>query len=300
MSNLIEMEAFLVVVEESSFTAAARRLGVTKSYASKLVVRLEDRLGVRLLQRTTRQLTLTEAGRAYYERCSEAMRALNEAEAEAVELQNSPQGRLRINLPTAFATGYLGAPLAEFKTRYPELTIEAILTDRKVDILAEGFDLAVRIGELEDSSLIVRRLASVDRFVCASPGYLRRRGIPEKPEELSKHDCLLYAHHAVPTTWHFKGAGRTAAIEVSGKLVSNHAAILVESACQGLGLVFCPIFLTATALREGRLVRVLPDWQFPLSVSAVFPNARHIPAKVRIFVDFLITHFRRPAWAEFI
>ncbi len=298
MSNLIEMEAFLVVVEESSFTAAARRLGVTKSYASKLVVRLEDRLGVRLLQRTTRQLTLTEAGRAYYERCSGAMRALQEAEAEATELQNSPQGRLRINLPTAFATDYLAAPLAEFKARYPELTIEAILTDRKVDILAEGFDVAVRIGELEDSALIARRLARVDRFICASPGYLQRRGTPCQPEELASHDCLLYAHHAVPTIWRCKGPGRTAAIEVSGKLVSNHAAILVAAACQGLGLLFCPIFLTATALREGRLQRVLPDWQSPLSLSAVFPNARHIPAKVRIFVDFLVAHFRHPAWAE--
>ncbi len=300
MSNLIEMEAFLVVVEETSFTAAARRLGVTKSYASKLVLRLEDRLGVRLLQRTTRQLSLTEAGRAYYERCSEAMRALHAAEAEATELQTSPQGRLRINLPTAFAASYLAAPLAEFKARYPDLTIEAILTDRKVDILAEGFDLAVRIGELADSSLIARRLASVDRFICASPNYLRRRGIPSTPEELTQHDCLLYAHHAVPTTWQFKGPNRTVAIEVSGKLVSNHASVLVEAACHDLGLFFCPIFLTATALREGRLQRVLPDWHFPLSVSAVFPNARHIPAKVRIFVDFLVAHFRHPAWADFI
>jgi len=298
MSHLIEMEAFLVVVEEGTFTAAARRLGVTKSYASKLVVRLEDRLGVRLLQRTTRQLTLTEPGRAYFDRCSDAMRALNEAEAEAVELQTSPQGRLRINLPAAFATSYLAAPVAEFKTRYPELTVEAVLTDRKVDILSEGFDMAVRVGDLDDSSLIARRLASVDRSVFCSPSYLRRRGTPTRPEELVEHDCLLYAHHAVPTTWHFKGPGRNAAVEVSGKLVSNHAAMLVEAACQGLGLVFCPTFFVAPALRDGRLQRVLPDWHFPLSVSAVFPNARHIPAKVRIFVDFLVAHFRRPAWAD--
>lgn len=300
MSHLIEMEAFLVVVEENSFTAAARRLGVTKSYASKLVVRLEDRLGVRLLQRTTRQLTLTEAGRTYYERCSDAMRSLSEAEAEAVELQTSPQGRLRINLPTAFATAYLAAPIAEFKARYPELTIEVILTDRKVDILAEGFDLAVRIGELEDSSLIVRRLASVDRFICASPDYLRRRGTPRKPEDLEGHDCLIYAYHALPTKWHCKGPERDAIIEVTGKLVSNHAAMLVEAACQGLGLVFCPIFLSAVAIRQGRLQRVLSDWHFPLSVSAVLPNARHIPAKVRTFVDFLAAHFQRPPWAEFM
>ncbi len=156
MSHLVELEAFLAVIEEGSFTAAARRLEVTTSYASKLVGRLEDRLGVRLLQRTTRQLTLTEPGRAYFERCSEAMRALKDAETEATALQTSPQGRLRITLPTAFAVSYLAEPLAEFKARYPGLTIEAVLADRKVDIMAEGFDLAVRIGELADSALIAR------------------------------------------------------------------------------------------------------------------------------------------------
>lgn len=173
---------------------------MTRSYASKLVGRLEERLGVRLLQRTTRQLALTEPGRACSERCSEAMRALREAEAEATELQTSPQGRLRINLPSASAVGYLAVPLAAFKARYSALTVEAVLTDRKVDILAEGFDLAVRIGELEDSALIARRLATVDRAICASPDYLHRRGTPATPAEPARHDCLLYARHAVPTT----------------------------------------------------------------------------------------------------
>lgn len=298
MSRLTEMEAFLVVVEEGSFTAAARRLGVTKSYASKLVARLEDRLSARLLQRTTRQLTLTEVGRAYYERCSEAMRALSEAEAEATELQTSPQGRLRINLPMAFAVSHLAAPLAAFKARYPELTIETVLVDRKVDILAEGFDLAVRIGELEDSSLIARRLASVDRVMCASPDYLRRCGTPSQPSELENHQALIYAYHAVPTTWRMQGPGGAVAVQVSGRMVANHGEILVEAACQGLGIAFCPLFLTAAALRERRLVRVLPAWCMPLPISAVFPNARHVPAKVRLFVDFLVAHFQTPSWAD--
>lgn len=298
MSHLIELETFLVVVEEGSFTAAAGRLGVTKSYASKLVARLEDRIGVRLLQRTTRQLTLTEVGRAYFERCSEAMQALREAEGVAAELQTSPQGRLRISLPTAFAVSHLAAPLAEFKARYPQLTVEAILADRKIDLLSEGFDLAVRIGELADSSLIVRRLTNVDRLICASPEYLDRRGTPAQPEEIARHECLLYAYHAVPTTWRLKGPDREAIVEVSGTLVSNHADMLVAAACQGLGLVFCPIFFTAPGLRSGRLVRVLPEWRFPLSISAVYPNARHVPAKVRLFVDFLIGYFHHPSWAD--
>jgi DNA-binding transcriptional LysR family regulator len=273
-------------------------LGVTKSYASKLVARLEDRIGVRLLQRTTRQLTLTEVGRAYFERCSEAMQGLKEAEAVAAELQTSPQGRLRITLPAAFAVSHLAAPLAEFKARYPQLTVEAILADRKIDLLSEGFDLAVRIGELADSSLIVRRLTTVDRSVFASPEYLSRRGTPGQPEELARHECLLYAYHAVPTTWRLKGPDREAAVEVSGTLVSNHADMLVEAACRGLGLIFCPVFFAAPGLRAGRLVRVLPEWRFPLSISAVFPNARHVPAKVRLFVDFLVGHFLHPSWAD--
>lgn len=305
MSRLIELEAFLVVVAEGSFTAAARRLGVTKSYASKLVARLEDRLSVRLLQRTTRQLSLTEVGRAYYERCSEAMRALSVAETEATELQTSPQGRLRISLPSAFAARYLAGPVAEFKARHPQLTIEAVLADRKVDILAEGFDLAVRIGDLQDSSLVARRLAWVDRAIFASPGYLARRPPPQTPSELAAHDCLLYAYHAVPTTWRLRGPdGAEVAIEVggetagSGRMVSNHAELLAEAASQGLGLLFCPLFFVAPALRSGRLQRVLPAWGFPLSLSAVFPNARHIPAKVRLFVDHLVAHFQDPPWAD--
>lgn len=300
MSHLVDMEAFLMVVEAGSFTAAATRLGVTKSYVSRLVGRLEDRIGVRLLQRTTRKLTLTEVGRTYYERCSEAMLLLKEAEAEAAELQSSPQGRLRISLPAAFTVDYLTAPLAEFKSRYPQLTIEALLADRKVDLLAEGFDVAVRIGDLPDSSLVARRLTSADRGVYASPDYLRRHGPIEKPEDLARHEGLLYSYHAMPATWRMKSPDREALVEVSGSLVSNHGAVLVEAACQGLGILFLPIFITAGGLRSGRLVRVLPEWKFPVTVAAVFPNARHVPAKVRLFVDFLAAHFLIPPWSDCI
>lgn len=298
MSQLVEMEAFLVVVEAGSFTAASARLSVTKSYVSKLVGRLEDRIGARLLQRTTRQLTLTEVGRAYYERCSEAMQLLKEAEAEVAELQTSPQGRLRISLPAAFTVDYLAAPLAEFKARYSRLIVEAVLADRKVDLLAEGFDAAVRIGDMPDSSLVARRLASVDRAVCVSPDYLRRHGPIEKPEDLAKHECVIYSYHAMPAAWRMKGPDREVIVEVTGSMVSNHGAMLVEAACQGLGFVFLPIFITAASLRNGRLVRVLPEWKYPVTVAAVFPNARHVPAKVRLFVEFLVAHFLRPPWAD--
>ncbi len=228
-------------MDEGSFTAAARRLGVTKSYASKLVSRLEDRLGIRLLHRTTRRLSLTEPGRGYYERCTEAIQTLEEAETEATWLQNAPRGRLRVTLPTAFGVTYLTQPLAEFKARYPDLVIEAVFSDRHVDILEEGFDLAIRAGDLPDTSLIAQRLASADRVLCASEAYLERRGVPQKPEDLARHECLLYAYHLAPGTWNLRGPGeKKIAVEVSGTLVANHAQMLVEAACLGQGSSSCP------------------------------------------------------------
>jgi DNA-binding transcriptional LysR family regulator len=298
MNRLFEAQAFVLVVDEGSFTAAARRLGVTKSYASKLVSRLEDRLGIRLLHRTTRKLSLTEPGRGYYERCTEAIQTLEEAETEATWLQNAPRGRLRVTLPTAFGVTYLTQPLAEFKARYPDLIIEAVFSDRHVDILEEGFDLAIRAGDLPDTSLVAQRLASADRVLCASEAYLERRGAPQKPEDLARHECLLYAYHLAPGTWNLRGPGeKKVAVEVSGTLVANHAQMLVEAACLGQGILFMPVFHTAPYLRDGRLRRVLPAWREPAAIHAVYPEARHLSAKVRAFVDFLVERLRKPPWS---
>ena len=226
------------------------------------------------------------------------MQVLKAAEAEAVELQSSPQGRLRLSLPAAFTVDYLTEPLAIFKARYPKLTLEAVLADCKVDLLAEGFDVAVRIGDMPDSSLIARRLTSADRAVCASPDYLRRHSPIVKPEDLAQHAGLVYAYHAIPTTWRMKGPDREVSVEVKCSLVSNHGAVLVEAACHGLGVLFLPVFITAAGLRAGRLVRVLRDWKYAVTVAAVYPNARHVPAKVRLFVDFLAAQFLIPAWSD--
>lgn len=297
MSRLFEAEVFVLVVDEGSFTAAARRLAITKSYASKLVSRLEDRLGVRLLQRSTRRLTLTEPGRAYYERCTEVMQTLEQAESEATRLHAAPHGRLRVTLPTAFGVNYLIGPLAEFKALYPELTLEAVFTDRYVDLLAEGFDLAIRAGELPDTQLISHRLATAEMFVCASKTYLQRRGTPKEPEELAFHECLLYAYHAVPNTWTLQGPRGEVSVQVEGTLVTNNARMLVEASAQGLGLIFVPVFHTAQSLQDGRLRRVLPGWQRSVTLQALFPHARHVPVKVRALVDFLAERFRAPPWA---
>lgn len=297
MSRLFETEVFVRVVEEGSLTAASRRLGVTTSYASKLVTRLEERLGVPLLIRTTRKLTLTEAGRVYFERCTEVIHSLEAAEAEASELQQTPRGTLRVTLPTGFGVQFVLGPIAEFKGRFPELTLELVFLDRQVDLIAEGYDVAIRAGDLGDSRLIARKLASAERVVCGSPGYLERAGTPAAPEELSRHECLLYAYHAAPSRWKMRGPGGEREVEVSGHMVANHALMLVEAAVQDRGLFYVPVFHTADELRRGRLRRVLPGWGWPMGVYAVYPPTPRVPTKIRLFVDFMLERMREPPWA---
>jgi DNA-binding transcriptional LysR family regulator len=296
MNRLFEAEVFVCVVEEGSLTAAARRLGITTSYASKLVTRLEERLGARLMIRTTRKRALTEVGRAYYERCTEAIQGLAAAEEAAVESQAAPRGTLRVTVPSAFGVLLLTGVLAEFKALHPGLTLELLFLDRQVDLIDEGFDVALRIGELVDPRLIARRLASTDRVVLASPDYLARAGAPDEPEALGAHACLLYAHHAVPGRWRLRGPRGEVEVAVSGGMVANHGRMLVDAAAHGLGLVYVPAQLAAAEVRAGRLRRVLPGWGWPMGVFAVYPPAPRVPAKTRALVDFLVERLRQPPW----
>jgi len=299
VSRFFEAEAFVVVVDEGSFTGAAKRLGVTKSYASKLVSRLEDRLGVRLLHRSTRALSLTEPGRTYFERCTEVMRALEEAENVATELQTKLVGKIRLTLPTTLGAYHFMGPLAELKARHPGLLLDAVFLDRHVDLLAEGFDLAIRVGDLSETSLVAQRLATAEMILCAGPAYLERRGAPRAPEDLAAHECLSYAYHELPTSWELASGERQVQIKVSGSLTTNSGQMLVEAACRGLGIIFVPVFHSASQLRDGRLVRVLPGWRrpSPVPIHAVFPAARHVPAKVRVVVQFFKDLLRTPPWA---
>lgn len=299
MSRVFEAEAFVHVMESGSFTVAANKLGVTKSYVSKLVTRLEDRLGVRLLNRSTRKLAATEAGRLYHERCAEVLAMLDGAEMAATELQSKPRGRLRVAAPSMFGANYLMSPIAEFKILYPDLALEVNFADRRVDLLAEGYDVAVRAGILREESLSARRLAVAPMFPCASPEYLERRGVPREPEELAQHECLVYAYQTIPGTWMLSNGQRDVSVTVSGSLVANHAQMLLEAASRGLGICYVPQFHSAPYLRNGRLVRVLPDWQRPMPepVHVVYPTTRHVPAKLRVFIDFLVNHFRIPSWS---
>jgi DNA-binding transcriptional LysR family regulator len=298
MENLSAMIVFARVVEAKSFSTAARQLGMSKSTVSKHVSRLEDRLGARLLNRTTRRLSPTEVGLAFYERCARIATEVEEAEAAAMELQSAPRGTLKLNAPMSFAVLHIAPAIAELAGRYPELKVDMTLNDRVVDLIEEGFDVAVRIGTLTDSSLIARRLAPNRQVLCAAPAYLARHGEPRTPAELGAHNCLGYTYGASPNEWRLQGPGGVHTVPVSGNFQANNGDALRVVAREGLGVVALPTFIAGGDLRSGALRALLPDYALSeSSVYAVYPHNRHLSAKVRAFVDFLVARFgSRPYW----
>lgn len=295
------MAVFVNVVESGSFTGAARTLNLSKSAVSKTVSRLEESLGARLLNRTTRKLSLTEAGRAYYEGCR---RMLNEAEtaSQAVHrLNDVPRGTLRVNLPMSFGTLQVAPLLPAFLQRYPEIDLDAAFDDRPVDLVEEGYDLAIRIGILSDSSLIARRLAPNRRILCAAPSYIEEQGAPQSPEALAAHFCLLYSYQASGDHWRLLGPDGERQVQVSGRLRLNNGEAICAAAVAGLGIAYLPTFIAGSDLRAGRLVPVLPDWMDDGlgAVHAVYPASRHLSPKVRVFIDYLTEHFgKEPSWDQ--
>ncbi len=303
MDNLSDVAVFLQVVEAKSFTEAARRLGLSRSVASKAVTRLETRLGVRLLQRTTRRIGLTEAGSALYARAAQALEELREAEREVTRLQAEPRGTLRVTVPMSFGLLHVAPAVPEFLRLHPDLTFDLLMEDRVVDLVAEGYDVAVRISRKDDTSLVERRLAPCRMVVCAAPSYLERHGTPEAPEELRQHDCLGYTYARSPNHWHFRGVdGASQSIHVAGSYRVNNGLALREAALAGLGIVFLPTFYVGDDLAEGRLQAVLLDrTAVELSICAVYPQRRHLPPKVRAFVDFMAGRFgAEPYWDRFL
>ena len=300
MDRFGDMLAFARVVEAKTFTAAADRLGWSKSVVSRRIADLEDRLGVRLLNRSTRRLSLTEPGRAYYERCSSILSQIEETEAAVSSLNLEPRGLLRINAPLSFTLRYLSGAIGDYLRQYPDVSVDLVLNDRVVDVIDEGFDLAIRIGSLQDSALIARRIAPCRHLLCASPDYLRAHGTPRRPEDLAAHDVYIYSLRSQPDQLRFRGPdGRIETVRIGGRLRSNNGDVLVQVACQGLGIVAKPTFLLAEAVASGRLVRVLPDYttETQEAVHAVYPHNRHLSAKVRAFVDFLAARFGpEPPW----
>jgi DNA-binding transcriptional LysR family regulator len=299
MDKFEDLQAFVAVVEAGSFTAAADRLDSAKSAVSRRVSNLEQRLGVQLLRRTTRRLDLTDSGRSFYERSARILADLDEAESAVVQSHGELRGRLRVALPLSFGLRHMSDPIARFQRRHPNVDFDLDLNDRRIDLLEEGRDLAVRIGQMADSSLIARKLFQVRSLVCASPAYLDRHGIPERTSELETHQCLVYGNLANPGQWACRESdGREHSVPVNVALTANSGEILCSLASAGQGLVMLPTFIVHEAIGRGDLVPVLTAVQWPVFPAyAVYPAVRHLSYRVREFIDFLVETFSDiPYW----
>jgi DNA-binding transcriptional LysR family regulator len=302
MENLADIAVFERVVDRGSFTLAADELRLSRAVVSKYISRLEERLGARLLNRTTRRLSLTEAGAALFEASRGAIERIEEAEAAVAQLQSSPRGRLRVSAPMSFGILHLGPALAEFSRDYPAVMLDVRLDDRFVNLVEDSIDVAVRIGVLTDSSLVARKLAITRAVACASPAYLAEHGEPETPEDLASHDCLIYSYLSTSNVWRFAAPdGREIPVAVAGKVRINNGIVLAEAALAGRGILVTPTFYVAPMLRDGRLKRILAGFRLPeLGIHAVYPQRAHVPPKVRAFVDFLAQRFgRKPDWERY-
>ncbi|MDX1505163.1 MAG: LysR substrate-binding domain-containing protein [Spongiibacter sp.] len=290
MSRWTEVEVFVQVVESGSFSSAAQRLGMSKSHASRQLSRLEGRLGVQLLKRSTRSLSLTESGRAYFQRCKNILQLLDDSDQELMAQGISPRGTLRVSVAGAFGERYVAPVAAEFLRRYPELSLDIDFSSRNVDLVEEGFDLAIRAGTLRDSSLIARRIAERRLIVCASRDYFDEFGRPDSIADLRHHTCLV---GSVPT-WRLREGGQHREVKIAGRWRSNNGHALLAAARRGLGLVQLPEFYVYEDIKAGRLQPVLDHCQpTDTAVWAVYPGNRHVSAKVRLFTEFLVAEFRQ-------
>ena len=301
MDRLAALEAFVRVAETQSFSEAARRMRVGKSVVSREVAALEAELGVRLIKRTTRSLSLTDAGRSYCERAQRILADLDEANRAVSEHNTTPRGRLKVSAPLSFGFLHLAPALADFVARYPDVQVDVALNDRFVDLVNEGFDLAIRIGALDDSSLIARKVGTAKRIVCASPKYLAERGTPQTPDDLPNHECLTNSGIALGREWRFQRADGSAwTISVNPRISMDNGDALRVCALNGLGFASLPSFIVGADLQSGALVSVLEAYaHLEFNINAVYPHARHLSSAVRAFVDFLAGRFGpRPYWDD--
>ncbi len=290
---------FVAVVENGGFSAAARSLGVSKSAVSKRINQLEAHLGVRLLHRTTRKLSLTEAGERFFEHAAQALNAAGQAEDAVTELQGEPQGNLKISSPMSFGRLHVAPLIPKLLKRHPKLQIDLVMDDRKVDLVAGGFDVAIRAGILPASTLIARKLAPLRQVLCASPDYIDRYGRPGTPAELSSHNCVLYSYASDAAEWTLIGESGPETVTVSGSYQVNNSEALLEALREGIGIGRLPTFVAGPDLKTGRLVKLFESYRLPdFTLYAVFPERQYLPAKVRAFLDFAIEYFGgdQPYW----
>src|ERR671918_2323502 len=293
MDRLAAIQVFAQVVESGSFAKAAERMGVSTSAASRQVADLEAHLQTRLLNRTTRRVSLTESGRAFYERSVQLLADLEEAEQEAARAAVTPRGTIRLTTSVNFGVRHLAPAIAQFLAQHPGVRFDISLSDRVVDLVEEGFDLAVRVGTAGSEALVARKLGETRLVPCASPKYLTAHPAPKTPEELEGHNCFTYEYVTPRNVWRFRdSSGRERAVRVAGTLHSNNGDLLAEVAARGAGIVFEPAFIVGPDVRAGRLVPLLQEFMPPpVPIYAVYPSRKHLSAKVRSFVEFLIARF---------
>jgi DNA-binding transcriptional LysR family regulator len=294
MDKFESLRAFTQVVDAGGFAAAARKMAVTRSAVNKLVIQLEQDLGVPLLHRSTRRVSPTETGLAFYERCVQILADLEEAERTVAQLHEQPKGMLKINAPMSFGTMYLSRAIADFMTQWSDLRVQLTLDDRFVDPIAEGYDLTVRVTPpvTPSASLIVQPIAPVQRMLCAAPAYLEQYGMPNHPQELRNHACLHYGYLATGNQWKLVGPEGEQSVLIHSTFCSNNGEVLRDAAMQGLGIALLPSFIVEHALQNHALQIILPDYHLlDLALCVVYPVNRHLSAKVRLLADFLQTRF---------
>ncbi len=295
------MQTFVRVVEAGSISGAAERMGIAKSAVSRRLSDLEERLGAQLFRRTTRRLSLTDTGRSFYERCIRILADVEEAELAVSQEHAALRGCLRVAVPLSFGLLHLTPAITEFRDRHPQVEFDLDFNDRQIDLLAEGFDVALRIAELSDSSLIARRLATIRTAVCASPAYVESHGRPEHPDDLAEHDCLVYSNLPDPRTWTYRERdGQDGSVKVKVGLRANNGEFLGRGAIAGQGVILLPTFIVFQGIERGELVPLLTDYLWPsINAYAVYPPTRHLSNRVRAFVDFLAERFSGvPYWDQ--
>jgi len=300
MDSFNAIPIFVTVAKHGSFSAAARELGISKSAVSKRITQLEEQLAARLIHRTTRKLSLTEAGERFFEHALEAVIAAQNAEDSVSELLGEPQGLLKIQVPMSFGLLHVAPLIPTFLKRYPKIHIDLIMDDKVVDIVAQGFDLSIRAGTLPDSTLIARKLASLKSTVCCSPDYVTKTALTT-PADLTKENCLLYSYSSNADHWEFILNEKTESIKVQGNYRVNSSEALKKAILQGAGIARLPSFIAGEYLRSGHLIQVLGDYTMPTkNIYAVYPERNYVPAKVRAFIDFSIEYFGKdiPYWDE--
>lgn len=296
MDTLNAMKLYCHIVDAGQLSIAADQLNLSKGAVSKQLAKLETHLGGRLLHRTTRRLTPTEVGIAYYERAKQILESVEEAECVVTGLTAEASGTLKINAPMSFGFLHMGKLLAKYQQEHPKVTIDLTLHDRQIDLIEEGYDLALRIATLKDSSLIARKIAPCHLVMCASPAYLEKHEKPQTPRDLKNHQCLLYAYSESVRSWAFENKqGQKQQVSVNGPLIANNGNLICEAIVNGMGIAQLPTFIIGDAIRKGDATIILDDWRSKFeNISLIYPSSRHLSAKVRTFVDFTVKYFRPP------